>query len=147
MSERTCPCGRAFTPRTGTQRFCCAEHRVRYHAQRRAAQEPARYGSQHQKLRRALAREVAAGGVLCVRCGESISPLEGFDLDHADKTGNGYLGAAHISCNRGHLPPQRRVRARLNLDENGTFEDEAGYLWHAEPTDPKSVPQRVSRRW
>jgi hypothetical protein len=146
MSERTCPCGRTFSPRTGTQRFCCAEHRARFHAQRRAAQEPARYGSQHQKLRRAIARQVAAGGVLCVRCGESISPLEGFDLDHREN-GNGYLGAAHISCNRGHVKPQRRERARINLDKNGIFEDEAGDLWRSDPSDPKSVPQRVSRRW
>lgn len=146
MSERTCPCGRTFSPRTGTQRFCCADHRARYHAQRRAAQEPARYGSQHQKLRRAMAQEVAAGGVLCVRCGESISPLEGFDLDHADN-GNGYLGAAHISCNRGHLSIKRRERVRLDLDKNGIFEDEAGAYWRVDPSDPKSVPQRVSRRW
>lgn len=93
-----------------------------------------------------MAQEVAAGGVLCVRCGESISPLEGFDLDHADN-GNGYLGAAHISCNRGHLSIKRRERVRLDLDKNGIFEDEAGAYWRVDPSDPKSVPQRVSRRW
>lgn len=147
MAERTCPCGRTFSPRTGTQRFCCAEHRARFHAQRRAAQEPARYGAQHQKLRRAIAQQVAAGGVLCVRCGESISPLEGFDLDHADN-GNGYLGAAHISCNRGHKKSRRLEKTRLNYDPHtGIFEDPLGVFWRVEPGNLKSRPQRVSRRW
>jgi hypothetical protein len=57
------------------------------------------YGGSHQKLRRAWARQVAAGVETCRRCGLTIDPSEPWDLDHTpDRTG--YLGPSHRKCNR-----------------------------------------------
>jgi len=42
---------------------------------------------------------------------------------------------------------ERPGKTRLNLDPNGIFEDPIGAYWRVEPGNPKSRPQRVSRRW
>jgi hypothetical protein len=68
------------------------------------------YGGGHQALRRRLAPLVAAGLAACSRCGEWIAPDEAWDLDHADDR-LGYLGPAHVRCNRGE-PGRARKRAR-----------------------------------
>jgi hypothetical protein len=152
MSERTCPCGRTFSPRTGTQRFCCAEHRARYHAQRRAAQEPARYGSQHQKLRRAMAQEVEAGGVACARCGGAILPGEPWDLGHVDGGEPWqYAGPEHRRHNRQTSTHRAARRATLAPGSPGTLNEaewqalsakERG--WRSGDLNPR---RRHSREW
>jgi hypothetical protein len=59
------------------------------------------YGSQHQRLRAALAPEVATGTVACVRCGCLIKAGDPWDLGHRDGTGKReYQGPEHVSCNR-----------------------------------------------
>jgi len=152
MAERTCPsCGRTFNPKNGQHRYCSTVCRERGRARVRALAAPAKYGAVHQRLRRALAREVEQGGVCCVRCGLPIGEHEPWDLDHADD-GNGYRGAAHRACNRQTSTHRAGKRAtasteRLNLDANGIFEDPVGTYWRVEPGNPKSRPQRVSRRW
>jgi hypothetical protein len=57
-----------------------------------------RYGTDHQRLRRRVAREVAVGLHVCARCGGPILPGERWHLDHAD-SGVGYIGPSHESCN------------------------------------------------
>jgi hypothetical protein len=54
-----------------------------------------RYGGEHQALRRAVAPY--ATGSACTRCGKPI--LGEWDLDHSDDRA-GYLGVAHVRCNR-----------------------------------------------
>jgi hypothetical protein len=58
-----------------------------------------RYGVPHKKRRQRVAREVAAGTAVCVRCGTLIVPGSEWHLDHADG-GHGWLGPAHARCNR-----------------------------------------------
>jgi hypothetical protein len=57
------------------------------------------YGAEHQRIRRALQRLVAAGCAVCTRCSKTIALGEDWDLDHTDDR-RGYRGAAHSSCNR-----------------------------------------------
>jgi hypothetical protein len=57
------------------------------------------YGAKHKRLRRAWARQVAAGTVNCARCGYAIAPDEPWDLDHTPDR-SGYQGPAHRACNR-----------------------------------------------
>ena len=135
MAERKCPvCGRRFRPRTVQHRFCTPVCRERAKATMRA-RKPARYVSQHQRARTVATRLVRAGGARCSRCGLPIRPDEEFDLDHADD-GNGYLGVAHVSCNRG-APHTRK-----------TFEDRPGEgVFWGPPSEPGGVLRRWSRLW
>jgi hypothetical protein len=113
-----------------------------------------RYRGAHDRERKRWAKLVAVGDVACARCGGLIDPKAGFDLDHAPD-GQSYLGPSHRRCNRRTAAHRTAARAtlngerttRLNLDANGIFEDPAGTYWRVEPGNPKSRPQRVSRRW
>ena len=70
------------------------------------------YGSAHQRLRRAWARQVQAGLVCWARCGLRIPPGTPWDLDHTDDR-RGYLGPSHATCNRAKAPRQeRRIHSR-----------------------------------
>jgi hypothetical protein len=71
---------------------------------------------------------------VCTRCGLPIRPDEEFDLDHADD-GNGYLGVAHVSCNRS--APHRRRPAPLKVPAD----DPARHRFYG----PQG--QRWSRAW
>lgn len=117
MTDRTCPCGRP-TP-TSRHRLCYDCALGRYIAQQRrrgrhntpagfAAEFAARrtrnttqrgYGLAHQRLRKQWASKVAAGGVVCARCGKYIHPGQAWDLDHTDDR-QGYRGPSHAKCNR-----------------------------------------------
>jgi hypothetical protein len=112
-----------------------------------------RYRGQHDRLRRQWKNRIAVEGAACSRCGGAILPGEDFDLDHAPD-GQSYLGPSHRACNRrtsAHRVAARAAlngeRVRLNLDANGIFQDPIGTYWRVEPGNPKSRPQRVSRRW
>ncbi len=112
-----------------------------------------RYRAAHDRERRRWAPQVAQGIVACARCGGLIGENEPFDLDHAPD-GQSYLGPSHQRCNRrtaAHRAAARAMlngeRPRLNLDDNGIYEDPIRSLWRVEPGNPKSRPQRVSRRW
>lgn len=69
------------------------------------------YGVEHQRLRRQLARLVAAGGAVCVRCGELIPPGEPWDLGHDDDDRSRHSGVEHRKCNRA-TASRRPVRSR-----------------------------------
>ena len=58
------------------------------------------YGNEHKKLRAKVKLEVDAGKAYCWRCGEKISPNEGFDLGHDDNDRTKYMGPEHIRHNR-----------------------------------------------
>ena len=58
-----------------------------------------KYGPAHRALRARLARQGAAGGVVCARCGELIDPRDDWDLGHVDGE-LAYAGAEHSACNR-----------------------------------------------
>jgi hypothetical protein len=143
MSERLCACGCGlrFVPRTGNHRFFNPEHRERSKWATRRFDKSAKYGAEHRKLRARLAREIAAQGAVCVRCGDAIVAGEPWDLDHRDD-GAGYLGPAHRTCNRsaGGEASHRRNRA----PEAGVDDPERGVFWRH---DPQHGWQRVSRRW
>jgi len=67
------------------------------------------YGVVHQARRKALAPLVAAGEMLCARCGLVIEPGEPWDLDHSDDRLT-YLGPSHARCNRATAKPRRQSR-------------------------------------
>jgi hypothetical protein len=118
------------------------------------AQRKQRYRGAHDRERRRWALQVEQGLVTCARCGGLIEAGALWDLDHAPD-GQSYLGPSHRRCNRrtaAHRAARRAALSgerttRLNLDENGIFEDPIGTYWRVEPGNPKSRPQRVSRRW
>jgi hypothetical protein len=56
------------------------------------------YGGEHRKLRRRWAVKVAAGNVMCARCGGWIAPGSRWCLDHSDNR-DGYIGPSHERCN------------------------------------------------
>lgn len=58
------------------------------------------YGTEHRKLRKAVAAQVQAGTAYCARCGLPIQPDEPFDLGHDDHDRTKYLGPEHRTCNR-----------------------------------------------
>jgi hypothetical protein len=140
MPERTCPvCGRRFVPRTGQHKWCTPVCRERARTQTRL-RSPARYGHAHKKLRKAVAVQVAAGGVACSRCGGVSRFGDPWDLDHADN-GNGYLGPSHARCNR-----QTADRAGPPAE---TYEDdpERGIYWGPPDVTSGGKPRRWSRPW
>jgi len=69
------------------------------------------YGGKHQQLRKRWARQVAAGGVACARCGLPILDGEAWDLDHSPDR-RSYLGPSHASCNGRHGADVRNGVAR-----------------------------------
>lgn len=146
MAERTCPsCGRTFNPKNGQHRYCSTVCRERGRARVRVLAAPAKYGAVHQRLRRALAREVAQGDVCCVRCGLPIGEHEPWDLDHADD-GNGYRGAAHRACNR--QTSTHRAAAAVDYENDPRYQDDParGIYW-GPPSEPGGTPRRWSRHW
>ena len=136
--ERICPvCGRHFAPVTGRHTFCTEVCRVR--ARSRSRSQPAKYGSQHRRLRAQLVPVVATGRMRCARCGEQIAPGEEWDLDHADGRDGEYLGPSHKSCHRATSVAE-------------TFDDDpaAGIYWGPpqEGVDGRpGKPTRWSRAW
>ncbi len=58
------------------------------------------YGNRHQALRKQWAPKVAAGEVLCARCGRPIVPGTPWDLGHSDTDRRFYTGPEHRRCNR-----------------------------------------------
>lgn len=71
------------------------------------------WGARHQALRKTLAPIVAAGGVICWRCGDPIGPGEPWDLGHRDGSRTEYEGPEHRACNRataGRAAAQRQTR-------------------------------------
>jgi hypothetical protein len=73
-----------------------------------------RYGGRHQKLRKAWARRVLGGDVLCARCGLPILPGMLWDLGHHDLDRSVYTGPEHRGCNRGALS-RRKQAARIEI--------------------------------
>ena len=95
------------------------------------------YGIEHQRLRRQVARIVAAGGGVCWRCEQPIHPREPWDLGHSDAPGAKvrrlYNRPEHRACSRtsggwkrhGVLvkaprPTPRQPRAKAWLEFFGT---------------------------
>jgi len=104
-----------------------------------STRKAAKYGHAHRQMRAGFARLVASGMASCSRCGDALSPVEPWDLDHRDD-GVGYAGPAHVYCNRaaGAALTDRRVE---------TYEDdpERGIFWG--PPDDRGRPRRWSRPW
>ncbi len=70
-----------------------------------------KYGTAlHKRVRAELARLVASGGAVCVRCGEPIEPGTLWDVGHDDREPMYYSGPEHAGCNRG--APHRNVTSR-----------------------------------
>ena len=59
-----------------------------------------RWGRRHRQARLAWLPRVAAGGVVCWRCGVLIDPGEPWDLGHDDFDVRRYAGPEHRRCNR-----------------------------------------------
>lgn len=76
-----------------------------------------RYGPEHRRRRRAAARDVAAGIVLCARCGKPIHPDEAWDLGHVDGRPDEWAGPEHRRCNRATMTHAAQARvARTSRD-------------------------------
>jgi hypothetical protein len=61
------------------------------------------YGRNHRQVRRAMAKQVAAGGAVCHRCGRWINPAEPWHAGHRDdvpgaKARGIYAGPEHALC-------------------------------------------------
>ena len=76
------------------------------------------YGADHQRLRKAIARQLAEqGSVPCWRCGQLIVHGMAWDLGHDDHDRSIVRGAEHRACNRatattGRATAARRLRGR-----------------------------------
>jgi hypothetical protein len=79
----------------------CPTHAAQ-HEQARGSRQARGYDAAHTRLRARWARKVATGQVMCARCGERISVLEPWDLDHTDDR-TAYLGPSHQACNRSRV--------------------------------------------
>jgi hypothetical protein len=89
------------------------ERHRRQNAAKKAAGQTATksgYGWTHQKLRAAWRSRVAAGGVMCARCGQPIFPGEPWDLGHDDHDRRRYQGPEHRRCNR--ATARKRIKSR-----------------------------------
>jgi hypothetical protein len=72
------------------------------------------YGSRHQKIRKYLAAQVAAGEAVCWRCQLPIEPGTPWDLGHHDQDRSRYMGPEHSSCNRSSAASRgNRMRAGI----------------------------------
>lgn len=77
----------------------CPEH-TRAKDLARGSRQARGYGAAHTRTRRQWTRLVAAGRVICWRCGRRISPLEAWDMGHDDHDRTQYRGPEHVKCNR-----------------------------------------------
>jgi hypothetical protein len=142
VAERLCElCHRRFYAKNGQHRYCTPACREK--ARARAPFGRARYGYQHQEVRRRVARHVASGNALCARCGLPIDPTDAWDLDHTDD-GSGYLGASHASCNRA---TNSGTAGRNGHGPQALKEDDPqnGVFWG--PPDEDGYQPRWSRVW
>ena len=90
--KRECLGFRRLIPTGSRCSGCASAHEV---ASGRRARKAVRCGAAYRRARAAWAQLVAAGGVVCARCG---LPIVGrFDLDHLP---SGDLHPSHESCNR-----------------------------------------------
>src|SRR5512132_1426549 len=64
------------------------------------------YGANHQALRKAWARKVAAGSIGCARCGLKILPGEPWDLGHVDGDRSRYTRPEHRAVEPGDGGPR-----------------------------------------
>jgi hypothetical protein len=94
-------CAESGCPELTESARCPAHTRTKDKA--RGTRQQRGYGRAHELLRARWVPKVAAGKVNCARCGERISPLEPWHLDHTDDRA-GYLGPSHVRCNVGHTP-------------------------------------------
>lgn len=91
------------------------------------------YGYAHQQIRKVVAPWVSLGLMSCARCGESISPIEPWHLDHTDDRAS-YLGASHQRCNCATTKPsqKRRRLATTEVDPLPLIAEVYGH--HEEPS-------------
>lgn len=108
------------------------------------------YGAAHRRLRAAWTPRVAAGGVLCARCGRPIVPGSAWDLGHDDRDRSYYVGPEHRSCNRAVAGRSRR-RVVTDPARPITPGDGRplvrGALWQRTPASPVYVIGDYSRQW
>jgi hypothetical protein len=69
------------------------------------------YGAEHRRARAAWAPRVAAGHVVCARCGLLIAPGAPWDLGHDDADRSKYAGPEHRRCNRATAGRRHQVAA------------------------------------
>lgn len=97
MAGKTYVCAVPQCPVIGPTRLC--ELHTRERNARQGSRQSRGYGAGHDRLRRVWAPRVAAGYVVCWRCGVLIAPGTPWDLGHSsDRTG--YNGPEHTSCSR-----------------------------------------------
>jgi hypothetical protein len=70
------------------------------------------YDYKHKSLRRKWAKQIAAGTVLCARCGKLIQPFALWDLGHDDTDRTRYAGPEHRKCNRATAGRGKRAKWR-----------------------------------
>lgn len=76
----------------------CPEH-TRAHDAKRGSRKQRGYGTDHQRLRLALAPLVQAGRATCWRCGLPIAPDDAWHVGHDDHDRTRTRGTEHASCN------------------------------------------------
>ena len=120
MAPRPClgvngvPCG-VLT--TGTRCPRCTQAVQRPRWRQRQRQRPttseAGYGSEHQRLRKAIAEQLAQGEAAgCWRCGQAITAGMAWDLGHDDADRSIVRGAEHSNCNRATMRAGRATATR-----------------------------------
>lgn len=102
MARSLHPCAEPGCPELTRGTLCTKHERARRRKQdaRRGNAHDRGYDYAHRKLRRQIARVVAAGDAICVRCDEPILPNEPWDLGHDDDDRTRYAGPEHQRCNR-----------------------------------------------